>query len=252
MVPNFDTVLKEGCTVSSSGTTGPSKDIYRDPDNLKACNDVAIEVQEITKDSRIYTCTRMTHPGGLLLQSLPAYTLGCEIHITKFNVYKFLNEFANYTHTFLPPGMCEALINTKNFAACDLSGKIVAMGSDSIPWHHIYQFVNKGAIVITNWGMSEIGPCVINTVFTNSVMVSDYKSRSIPQATIMGDKTHCSVRIANDQLYVKGDISIYKDKWFATGDYVAVNNKGEYYYYGRDKTKTKVINDKNEREHVSS
>lgn len=249
MEPNFDTILKEGCTISSSGTTGPSKDIYRDPDNLKACNDVAVEVQKITKDSRIYTCTRMTHAGGLLLQSLPAHTLGCEVHITKFNVYKFLNEFANYTHTFLPPEMCEALINTKNFATCDLSGKTVAMGSFSIPWHHIIEFVDRGATVITNWGMSEVGPCVINTAFTDSVMVSDYKSRSIPQATIMGDKIHCSVRIANDQLYVKGDISIYEDKWFATGDYVAVNNNGEYYYYGRSKT---MINDKNERDYVSS
>ena len=232
---NFDTILKQGCNVSSSGTTGPSKDIYRDPDNLKVCNDVAIDVQKITKDSRIYTCTRMTHAGGLLLQSLPAYTLGCEVHITKFNVYKFLNEFANYTHTFLPPGMCEALINTKNFAACDLSGRIVAMGSDSIPWHHIYQFVNKGAIVITNWGMSEVGPCVINTAFTDREMVSDYKYRAL-LGTIMGDRTHCNIRVADDnELMVSGDISIYKDEWFATGDYVAVNSDGVYYYYGRAK-----------------
>jgi len=238
MEPNFDTILKEGCTISSSGTTGPSKDIYRDPDSLKASNDVAIEAQKITKDSRIYTCTRMTHAGGLLLQSLPAYTLGCEIHITEFKVYKFLNEFANYTHTFLPPAMCEALINTKNFADCDLSGKTVSMGSDRIPWHHVFQFIDRGATVITTWGMSEVGPPAISTEFTTREMVSDYKSRAIPQATIMGDRTHCSVRIANNQLYVRGDISIYKDEWFATGDYVAVNSDGVYYYYGRDKANT--------------
>ena len=89
--------------------------------------------------------------------------------------------------------------------------------------------------MITTWGMSEVGPPAISTVFTTREMVSDYKSRAIPQATIMGDKTYCSVRITNDQLYVKGDISIYKDEWFATGDYVAVNSNGEYYYYGRDK-----------------
>jgi fatty-acyl-CoA synthase len=249
MAPNFDTILKEGCTVSSSGTTGPSKDIYRDPDNLKACNAVAIDVQKITKDSRIYTCTRMTHSGGLLLQSLPAHTLGCEVHITKFNVYKFLNEFTNYTHTFLPPEMCEALIKTKKFATCDLSGKTVAMGSFSIPWDHVFEFVDRGAIVITNWGMSEIGPCVINTAFTDIEMVSDYKYNAL-LGTIMGDKTHCNVRVSDDnELVVSGDISIYKNEWFATGDYVAVNSDGVYYYYGR----AKAVNiDKNEREHVSS
>ena len=233
---NFDTILKDclrGCTISSSGTTGPSKDIYRDSDNLKACNAVAIDVQKITKDSRIYTCTRMTHAGGLLLQSLPAYTLGCEVHITKFNVYKFLSEFANYTHTFLPPGMCEALIKTKKFATCDLSGKTVAMGSFSIPWEHVFEFVDKGATVITNWGMSEVGPCVINTAFTDIEMVSNYKHNAL-LGTIMGDKVHCSTKVVMDKLFVKGDISIYRDEWFATGDYVAVNSDGVYYYYGRD------------------
>ena len=131
--------------------------------------------------------------------------------------------------------MCEALINTKNFADCDLSGKTVSMGSDRIPWHHVFQFIDRGATVITTWGMSEVGPPAISTEFTTREMVSEYKSRAIPQATILGDRTDCSVRITNDQLYVKGDISIYKDEWFATGDYVAVNSNGEYYYYGRDK-----------------
>ena len=40
--------------------------------------------------------------------------------------------------------------------------------------------------------------------------------------------------VVMDKLFVKGDISIYRDEWFATGDYVAVNSDGVYYYYGRD------------------
>ena len=130
-------------------------------------------------------------------------------YIPEFKVYKFLNEFANYTHTFLPPAMCEALINTKNFADCDLSGKTVSMGSDRIPWHHVFQFIDRGATVITTWGMSEVGPPAISTEFTTREMVSDYKSRAIPQATIMGDRTYCGVRVDNNRLCVKGDISIY-------------------------------------------
>jgi len=106
MEPNFDVILKEGCVISSSGTTGTPKKIYRDPNNLKACNKVAIEAQKITKNSSIYTCTRMTHAGGLLLQTLPAYTLGCDITIEKFNAYTFLKRLKYHTHTFIAPAMC--------------------------------------------------------------------------------------------------------------------------------------------------
>lgn len=108
------------------------------------------------------------------------------------------------------------------------------MGSDRIPWHHVSQFVDRGATVMTTWGMSEVGPPAISTTFTTREMVSDYKYRALA-GTIMGDRTYCSVRVDNNILYVKGDISIYKDEWFATGDYVAVNSDGVYYYYGRDK-----------------
>ena len=35
---NFGQILNEGVTISSSGTTGPAKDIFRDPQNLKEAN----------------------------------------------------------------------------------------------------------------------------------------------------------------------------------------------------------------------
>ena len=66
---DFKKILKDGCTISSSGTTGTPKQIYQSPNNLEACNSVAIKDQDITSKSRIFTCTRMTHAGGLLLQS---------------------------------------------------------------------------------------------------------------------------------------------------------------------------------------
>ena len=31
MEPNFDVILEEGCIITSSGTTGTPKKIYRDP-----------------------------------------------------------------------------------------------------------------------------------------------------------------------------------------------------------------------------
>ena len=215
-------ILTNGCTISSSGTTGTPKQIFRTPENLKACNEIAITVQMLTSESRVYTCTRMTHAGGLLLQTLPAYTLGCDIHTTSFSAFKFITEFENYTHTFLPPQMCEAVMKTKNFATCDLTGKIVCMGSDVIPSKHIQAFIDKGATVIPNWGMSEVGPNAINKIFSPGDVVE--------HDGIMGDTFYCDTKIGeNGQLYIKGDISVYGDNWFATGDLVEL--KGDVLYY---------------------
>lgn len=223
MEPNFNVILKEGCVISSSGTTGTPKKIYRDPNNLKACNEVAIEAQKITKNSSIYTCTRMTHAGGLLLQTLPAYTLGCDITIEKFNAYTFLKRLKYHTHTFIAPAMCEALLNTKSFNTANLTGKFVAMGSDPIPAHHIQAFVDRGATVLANWGMSEIGPCVINKLYKLGDKVDD---------NILGNTFWTEYKIKENQLYVKGPMCIYDD-WFPTGD--LVQQQGADLYYVRRK-----------------
>jgi len=223
---DFKKILKDGCTISSSGTTGTPKQIYRSPNNLEACNSVAIKDQNITSKSRIFTCTRMTHAGGLLLQSLPAYTLGCDIHITKFNPFTFLKEFDSYTHTFLPPAMCNALIKTKGFKNANFTGKVIAMGSDVIPWDHIHKFVSKGATVIANWGMSEIGPCAINTKFETLKYVERHTEWAPNTLPIMGENLNCLYKIdyTNDQLYIKSDLCIHND-WFATGDKVELKYK---------------------------
>lgn len=211
---DFNIILKEGCVISSSGTTGVPKQIYRSPENLRACIDVALKGQKINLKSSILTVTRMTHAGGLLLQTLPAYTLGCDISIEKFNAYTFLKRFKRHTHTFLPPAMCEALINTKGFKTADLSGKYVAMGSDPIPAKHIQAFIDKGATVFTNWGMSEIGPWTINKTYYPGDTAED---------NILGDTFWCDYKIEKDQLYVKGPLCVYED-WFATKDVVKEQN----------------------------
>ncbi len=213
-----------GLNIVSSGTTGKPKRIHRSPDNLKACNKVAIEAQMIAEDSRIYTCTAMNHAGGLLLQTLPAYTIGCDIHITKFNPYKFLKEFNHYNHTFLTPKMCQMVMMTKGWQTADLTGKIIAMGSDPILSTEIEAFIKKGATVIANWGMSEIGPNAIQKVFRPGDEINF-------TGTILGDTEYCETKITNGQLFVKGDICIYND-WMATEDMV-YNINGTYYYMGR-------------------
>ena len=159
---DYANILNNGVEISSSGTTGPAKKVFRTPDNLKACIDVAIEAQQLVRSSKVLTVTRMTHAGGLLTQTLPAYSLGAEFKVQQFNAFTFLKDFKDYTHTFLAPAQMTALMNTKGFADCDLTGKRILGGSDPVSWEMIEAFVSKGAVVQPNWGMSEIGPITIN------------------------------------------------------------------------------------------
>jgi len=232
---NFSNILKNGVEISSSGTTGQPKTIFRTPENLKACNKVAIDSQELTPSSKVLTVTRMTHAGGLLLQTLPAYTLGCEIHIERFNAFNFLKQLKNFTHTFIAPAHMTALMKTKSFKDCNLKGKRILGGSDPVTWEMIEAFVSKGAIVQPNWGMSEIGPTAINIVFYDLDQIKEVKRQSplpLDKWSILGNNYYCDWKIENWELLVKGDICIY-DGWFNTGDIVATDLSDNLYYKGR-------------------
>ena len=215
---NFDDILNNGTTIRSSGTTGDPKQIYRSPSNLKACIDVAVSAQQLTQRSRVLTVTRMTHAGGLLTQTLPAYSIGADFKIQQFNAFTFLKDFADYTHTFLTPAHMTALMKTKGFKDCNLSGKWILGGSDPVSWEMIEAFVSKGAVVQPNWGMSEVGPITINTVFDTIDKVQEYKQR-VNSQTILGDTVYCDIKIIDNVLYVKGDLC-YAEGWYKTNDIV--------------------------------
>ena len=229
---DYRLILTKGVEISSSGTTGKPKMVLRTPDNLRACIVVAIDAQQLTKRSKVLTVTRMTHAGGLLTQTLPAYSLGAEFKVQQFNAFTFLKDFKEYTHTFLAPAQMTALMNTKGFLNCDLTGKRILGGSDPVTWEMIEAFVSKGAIVQPNWGMSEIGPITINIEFDSMEKVKHVKERCFEQYTILGDTYYCDWKIINHELHVKGPTSIYDD-WFATGDIVALDMSKRMYYKGR-------------------
>ena len=227
---NFENILKNGTTIRSSGTTGDPKQIYRSPSNLKACIDVAVSAQQLTQRSRVLTVTRMTHAGGLLTQTLPAYSIGADFKIQQFNAFTFLKDFADYTHTFLTPAHMTALMKTKGFKNCNLSGKWILGGSDPVSWEMIEAFVSKGAVVQPNWGMSEVGPIVINTVFDTIDKVQEYKQR-VNSQTILGDTVYCDIKIIDNVLYVKGNLC-YVEGWHKTNDIVD-NIDNIFIYNGR-------------------
>ena len=230
----FDDILKNGVTITSSGTTGKPKEIFRTPENLKASIEVAIDAQKLSSKSKVLTVTRMTHAGGLLTQSLPAHTLGAELKIQKFNAYTFLKDFKDYTHTFLTPAHMDALMKTKGWKDADLSGKVVLGGSDPVSWNMIYEFVYHGALVIPNWGMSEIGPITINTAFYDLDQVLHYRYL-LDKGIILGDRVYCDAKIVDGELHVKGP-TCYKEDWLATGDMVE-DIDGIFSYKGRKNLK---------------
>lgn len=225
-------ILKNGTELKSSGTTGPQKSIWQTYTKLKEANRAARDSQEITKQSTIYTICKMEHAGGLLAQTLPAFEVGAEITVKKFNPWRFCKEVVNYTHTHITPTHGRLIASTKGFKDVDLSGLWITCGSDPVEWDLIEAFVSKGCTFMANWGMTEIGPCAINATFRNLDEVNDFKSRSL-EGTILGDKAYCHTDIINGELHVKGMISVYGNEWFNTKDLVEVNSEGEFYYKGR-------------------
>ena len=229
---NLNQILKKGIELKSSGTTGPQKKIYQSPKKLKYANEIARECQKISSKSKIYTICKMEHAGGLLAQTLPAYEIGAEIYIEKFNAFDFCKKINNFTHTHITPDHGRAISLTKSFKNLNLNGLWITCGSEPVDWELITKFVEKGCIFMVNWGMTEIGPCAINTVFKNIETVFNYKSKAI-KGTLMGDNVYCDTKIENETLHVRGNISVYANEWFDTKDIVKKNIYNHYYIQGR-------------------
>ena len=211
---NLKKILNEGITINTSGTTGPSKQIYQPINKIKAANKIAREVQMISKKSRILTVCTLDHAGGLFAQTLPAYEVGAEIQIEKFNPFKWVKMITSFTHSHLTPAMAEAVTKTKTWSDIDLSEKVITCGSDKVSSEVIEIFIKKNCKFIVNWGMSEVGPIAINKIFKKGMKVEYLKDY-----TLMGNKAYIDTKIINNQLYVKGEICVFDD-WFATGDKV--------------------------------
>jgi acyl-CoA synthetase (AMP-forming)/AMP-acid ligase II len=225
---NYQKILKEGVIISSSGTSGKPNDFYQTTDKLIFANQIALQAQHITKQSRIYTCCKITHAGGLLAQTLPALSIGAHVDIEPFNAYEFVKKIKKYTHTHITPLHAKAIMLTKGFKTLDLSGVWVTCGADPVTWDIIEAFVDRGATFMTNWGMSEVGPIAINTVFTSLAQVKAIKNISPPDSTLLGNTFWCDWKIVNNELIVRGDLSIFNG-WYPTKDLVVM--KDDFMFY---------------------
>lgn len=229
---DYNSWLSNGGVLQSSGTTGTPKLIEQTAAKIQAANRVAIDAQQITRSSRIYTVCKTTHAGGLLAQTLPGYSIGADVVVEDFNAYRFIREIHKYTHTHLTPDHARAIMLTKGFKNLDLKGIWVTCGSDSVTWDIIQAFVERGATFMANWGMTEIGPVAINAIYRNLEEVF-YAQERATQGSILGNTYYCKYKIVNNTLHVSGDISVYGDTWYNTQDLVHKNLLGELFYTGR-------------------
>jgi acyl-CoA synthetase (AMP-forming)/AMP-acid ligase II len=231
-IDNWQAALANGFELRSSGTTGEPKRIFQTPAKLLAASKLAVAAQNITAQSRILTVCRMTHAGGLLAQTLPAWSVNAHVEIQPFNAFTFWRDIKGYTHTHLTPMHCKLLMQTKNFSTLDLGGVFVACGSDNVTFEVIEAFVERGAVFMCNWGMTEIGPVTINTVFDTLDKVEQYRQQAVADGTLLGDRYFCEYKIIDDELWVRGEACVYED-WFNTHDLVALNEQGAMYHLGR-------------------
>ena len=163
---------------------------------------------------------------------MPGFEVGAHLEIENFNAYNFCKKIKDFTHTHITPNHGKALMLTKSFKKLDLTGIWITCGSEPVEWELIINFVKKGCKFMVNWGMTEIGPCAINTVFDDLNKVEDYKNRAL-EGTLMGDNVYCDTKIEKGTLHVKGDISVFNNNWFDTKDKVNKNQNNEFYIKGR-------------------
>ena len=229
-------VIDKGITIKTSGSSGVPKEVYQPPAKIKADALNAIEVQEITKSSSVYTCLSLERAGGLFAQSIPALLVGAKLTIEPFSPYQYVRVADKYTHTHLTPKQAKAVMLTKGFKNLDLKGKVFLIGSEPVTWDIIDAFIERGATVITIWGMTEVGVNAILHKFKSVFDVTAAKTKAPANSTILGNISYCNWKIGeNDCLWVRGNISAYDD-WFNTKDQVLVDEWGWLWYTGRHGT----------------
>ncbi|HEB54787.1 MAG TPA: hypothetical protein ENI98_00500 [Gammaproteobacteria bacterium] len=232
MIENWETLLSQGFELQSSGTTDTAKVLFQPAEKLAAANIVALKAQNISRHSRVLTVCSMSHAGGMLAQTLPALSVGAYVDIRPFNAYRFWQDVQGFTHTHLTPAHCRMLMNTRTFARVKLDGLFITCGSHSIEFDIVEAFVLRGATFMCNWGMTEIGPIAINTLFDSIDKVEHYRQQAPDSGTLMGDRYYCDYKIETGCMHVKGAICIYPD-WFDTRDRVVLNQHGAMYHLGR-------------------
>lgn len=239
----FWDAVEYGITIHTSGTSGEPKAIFNDSTKIKNDGEAAIRVQEITSDSKIYTCLNPTRAGGLFAQTIPGLFAGATVDLEKFNPYRYVKVASEYTHTHLTPKQAKGVMMTKGFDNLDLTNKTFLIGSEPVTYDIIKAFIGRGAKVILIWGMSEVGVNAIMHVINNMEDVETLIQKTPANSSPLGNIFNCEWHIDEEsRLWVRGNICVY-DGWFNTKDKV-VENEGILFYTGREDTTVDFNNPK--------
>ena len=219
----------------SSGSTGPRKLLKLTDSMLVANAENAIDCQTITHEDKIYTVCSLNHTGGLNAQSIPGLLCGAHVITSTFNPFGFMRELdeLEITLTHLIPIMIDSLIKVDS-PILPKQLKLVVAGSDCISKEHVLFWTDRGFEFMSNYGLTEAGPIIINHLYFPGSDLSMFE-HGVP----LGTMAWCDTGIIDNELILMGKC-VSKDDWFYTGD--CVKKQGPWYMYrGRKEAGCKIL-----------
>jgi acyl-CoA synthetase (AMP-forming)/AMP-acid ligase II len=219
----------------SSGSTGQRKQITMTEQMIMANAENAMACQRLTHLDRILTVCSLNHTGGLSAQTLAGLLCGAHIVVEPFNAFNFFKTLHDYdiTVTHLVPIMIDGLTKVK-FTVPPKSLRLVMAGSDCVYRHHVEFWTTRDVNFISNYGLTEAGPIIINQEYTSTSDLSIFD-----QGVPLGTNTWCQTRIVDGVLWIKGRAVSGYD-WFNTGDCVyCIDNW--FVYQGRHSAGCKIL-----------
>jgi acyl-coenzyme A synthetase/AMP-(fatty) acid ligase len=233
-LPNLDS-NQFGIFLFSSGSTGKRKSIFLSEKMILSNAANSITLHQLTDTDKILTVCSLNHTGGLNAQTIAALLSGAHNIVEEFNAFNFFRKLNEHqiTVTHLIPVMIDALIKVNNKQIVKSLRTVVA-GSDCVLSHHIQFWTDLGVEFISNYGMTEAGPVILNHLYKKGDDLSMHNA-----GVILGDTWWCDHKIVSGELYLKGN-SVNTDDWLPTGD--CVLQKEEWIVYlGRKSAGCKIV-----------
>jgi acyl-coenzyme A synthetase/AMP-(fatty) acid ligase len=229
---NIVKILTDGLILNSTGTTGTPKKIYQSPQKLLSNIKNELDIFKITKESHILNCSPLNHITAYYA-SLSGLFVGATVTQKEMEYQEYLDYLLTaetpITHTVVPPLKLIEIMADPKFEQLSFSNTFIIFGKNFVTKENVRTWIRKGAWIITNWGMSEIGPLCCYSIFKTENDLDNIWQ--LEDKMCMGNKLTIEAKIVDEEWVVRGDSSIYKD-WFFTNDKMIEHN-GTYYYNGR-------------------
>lgn len=195
----------------------------------------AVVCQRLTENDRILTVCSLNHTGGLNAQTIPALLIGAHVILQPFDHKTFFNSLEQHkiTVTHIIPKMTEVLNKLKRKTSHRL--RLITTGSDCVYKNHIQYWLQHSQSVVTNYGLTQAGPILINHQFTEDSNLSIFD-----KGIVLGDKIWCDYIIQENELIIKGSNVVTGLDWFHTDDCIELIDNW-FIYKGRKSAGCKII-----------